>query len=231
MENQSNQKEDSMENISKMLHKRPPQGRFRDQLFWLVDLIYACKASNNLVLKEEAKLMEKALAHLSDYLETGNQAALDEATQRVEQFARIVKSAVTGLIINFNIFLSYSTKDSDFFEIPRIAKMLESYKEISKVYYWEKDSGQNIIEYMEENLERSKVFIYFCSQNSKISKSVKLERSAAIQLQQEGKMRILPVFQDPTDIPLLIKPFLGVEFQKDNIEGFIQNLYKEIFRS
>jgi len=230
MENQS-KKDESTENISKLLHKRPPQGQFRDQLFWLVDLIYACKASNNLVLKEEAKLMEKALAHLSDFLETGNQSGLDEATKRVEQFARIVKSAVTGVVINFNIFLSYSTKDSDFFEIPKIAKMLESYKEISKVYYWEKDSGQNIIEYMEENLERSKVFIYFCSQNSKISKSVKLERSAAIQLQQEGKIRILPVFQDPADIPLLIKPFLGVEFHKENIEDFIINLHKEIFRT
>ena len=83
---------------------------------------------------------------------------------------------------------------------------------------------------MEENLERSKVFIYFCSQNSNASKSVKLERSAAIQLHQEGRIRILPVFQDPTDIPLLIKPFLGVEFKKETIEDFIQHLYKEIFR-
>jgi hypothetical protein len=173
--------------------------------------------------------MEKALTHLSDFLETGNQAALEETTQRVGQFARIVKAAVSGGLINFNVFLSYSTKDSDFFEIPKIATMLESYKEISKVYYWEKDSGQNIIEYMEDNLERSKVFIYFCSQNSKISKSVKLERGAAIQLQQEGRIRILPVFQDSTDIPLLIKLFLGVEFEKDNIEHFIQNLHKEIF--
>jgi hypothetical protein len=230
MENQSKHSEDLKEKISQILQKRPPQGRFRDQLFWLVDLIYACKASNNRVLIEEAKLMEKALKHLGEFLETGNQLALDEATKRVEQFARIVKASVSGVAINFNIFLSYSTKDSEYFDIPKIAKMLESYKEISKVYYWEKDSGQNIIEYMEENLEKSKVFIYFCSQNSKVSKSVKLERSAAIQLQQEGRIRILPVFLDPADIPLLIKPFLGVEFNKENIEEFIQNLYKEIFR-
>ena len=31
----------AVEKISRMLHRRPPQGRFREQLFWLVDIIYA----------------------------------------------------------------------------------------------------------------------------------------------------------------------------------------------
>jgi hypothetical protein len=230
MENKSGHPDESMEKIARMLQKRPPKGQFREQLFWLVDLVYTCKASNNLVLKEEAKLMEGALKRLGDYLETGDQEGLLDASHQVEQFARVVSSAVKGEKLDFNIFLSYSTLDSEFFNIPRIAQLLEKYPEISRVYYWEKDSGQNIIEYMEENLEKSKVFIHFCTQHSKDSKSVKLERGAAIQLQQESKIRILPVFQDPSDIPLLIKPFLGVEFHGENLEEFIQKLYKEIFR-
>ena len=88
-----------------------------------------------------------------------------------------------------------------------------------------------IIEYMENNLEKSRVFILFCSEHSNDSKSVKLERAAAIQLCQEERMRILPIFMNPRDIPLLVKPFLGVEYQQDNFDHFLQKLAEEIFRS
>ncbi len=231
MEENSNQADKSLEKISKLLETRPPQGQFRDQLFWLVDVIYACKASSNRVLIEEAKLMEKVLGKLGEFLKTGNQEALGEATVRVQQFARIVKAAVTGTKLDFNIFLSYSTVDTDFFRIKEIAKKLEGHPEISNVYYWEKDSGQNIIEYMEDNLEKSKVFVLFCSQHSYDSKSVKLERGAAIQLSQEERIRLLPVFVNPSEIPLLIKPFLGVEYHPEQFDDFIQKLSEEIFRS
>ncbi|NVM18848.1 MAG: toll/interleukin-1 receptor domain-containing protein [Candidatus Lokiarchaeota archaeon] len=143
-----------MEKISNLLESRAPKGQFRDQLFWIVDVINACKASGNHVLVEEAKLMEKVLGKLGDFLKTGNQQALEEATVRIQQFARIVKAAVAGTILDFNIFLSYSTIDTDFFRIKEIAQKLESHPEITRVFYWEKDSGQNIIEYMEDNLEK-----------------------------------------------------------------------------
>ncbi len=77
-----------------MLHRRPPQGRFREQLFWLVDLVYACKASGDAGLVEQARLVEDALGSLGEYLETGNTEALTQASARVEQFARAVKAVV-----------------------------------------------------------------------------------------------------------------------------------------
>jgi hypothetical protein len=220
-----------MEKISELLELRPPKDRFRDQLFWLVDIINACKNTNNRTLIEEAKLMEKALGDLGTFLETGNSQELNKAILHVEQFSRIVKAAVAGNKPEFNVFLSYSTEDANFFRIKDIAKNLEAHPDISKVFYWEKDSGQNIIEYMETNLEKSSVFVLFCSNNSGRSKSVKLERSAAIQLCQEERMRILPVFNEPSEIPLLIKPFLGVKFDPENYEEFFQNLRFEIFRN
>jgi len=220
-----------MEKISELLESRPPKDRFRDQLFWLVDIINACKNTNNRTLIEEAKLMEKALGDLGTFLETGNSQELNKAILHVEQFSRIVKAAVAGNKPEFNVFLSYSTEDANFFRIKDIAKNLEAHPDISKVFYWEKDSGQNIIEYMETNLEKSSVFVLFCSNNSGRSKSVKLERSAAIQLCQEERMRILPVFNEPSEIPLLIKPFLGVKFDPENYEEFFQNLRFEIFRN
>ena len=226
----NNNSDNLMKKLSDLLHNRPSKGRFREQLFWLVDIIYACKNSNNTLLVEEAYLMEDALGRLSEFLKTGDQQALTDATKRVEQFARIVKAAVMGDKLEFNIFLSYATQDNTLFRIPEIARRLEELPSVYRVFYWEKDSGQNIIEYMEENLERSKIFIHFCTENSKKSKSVKLEREAAIQLKQEDRIRIIPVFQDPSDIPLLIKPFLGVQFDTENFDNFIEILNREIFR-
>lgn len=77
-----------------MLMRRPPQGRFREQLFWLVDIIYACKSSGDAGLVAEAEAVEDALGRLGEYLETGDTRALDDATAHVEKFARSVKAAV-----------------------------------------------------------------------------------------------------------------------------------------
>ncbi len=86
----------SVEKIALMLRRRPLEGRFREQLFWLVDLVYACKSSGNETLATEARLVEDALGSLGEYLETGNREALGQASARVEQFARVVKKVVMG---------------------------------------------------------------------------------------------------------------------------------------
>jgi hypothetical protein len=84
----------SLDKIARMLHRRPPFGRFREQLFWLVDLVYACKSSGVAELVEQARLVEDALGALGEYLETGSEAALGEVSTRLEQFAVVVKRAV-----------------------------------------------------------------------------------------------------------------------------------------
>ncbi len=84
----------ALERIARMLERRPPATRFRDQLFWLVDLVYACKSSGHPELAEHAKIVEDALGRLGEFIETGDTTALDNATARVEEFARVVKIAV-----------------------------------------------------------------------------------------------------------------------------------------
>jgi len=69
---------------------------FREQLFWLVDLIYACKSSGDNALAAEAQVVEDALGSLGEYLETGDTVSLSRATTRVEHFARLVKAAVAA---------------------------------------------------------------------------------------------------------------------------------------
>lgn len=89
-----------VDKIARMLQRRPAAGRFREQLFWLVDVVYACKASSDAQLREQAQLVEDALGRMGEFLETGDSVALDEATACVEQFARFVKKAVSAAEAN-----------------------------------------------------------------------------------------------------------------------------------
>lgn len=130
-----------------------------------------------------------------------------------------------------NIFLSYSTLDSEHFKISEIAKNLEKYPEINKLLFWEADSGEDIVDYMERTLQLSKTFILFCSENSMKSQAVEDEWKAAFQLRKKGLMKIIPVYEDERFIPALLTPLLNVKFDKDNFDEFVKNLYKEILRS
>ena len=146
---------------------------------------------------------------------------------------KVKKSALisqAGDLKEYNVFLSYSTKDSEYFQLPKIVKSLEQYPEISKVLYWEVDSGQNIVEYMEETLKNTNVFVLFCSENSLNSKAVKDEWQSAFQIRKERALKILPVFEDQQYIPRLLLQMLNVEYTKNDFKEFIQNLYEEILR-
>ena len=133
-------------------------------------------------------------------------------------------------IPEFNIFLSYSTLDAENFEIQKTAETLEQFPEIEKVLFWEADSSANIVEYMEETLRNTNVFILFCSENSMNSKAVRDEWQAAFQLRKKELMKIIPVYENEDYIPYLLMPLLNIKFQKDNFEEFIQKLYNEILR-
>ena len=130
----------------------------------------------------------------------------------------------------FNIFLSYSTKDSEHFQIPEIVDRLKDYPKIDNVLYWEADSGEDIVKFMERSLRISKVFILFCSEKSMKSKAVEDEWESAFQLRKKGMMKIVPVYEDEKDIPILLMPLLNVKFSKDNFDDFIEKLSEEIMR-
>jgi len=121
--------------------------------------------------------------------------------------------------------------DSDYFRIAEIAKKLEKYNEIDKVLYWEADSGENIVEYMERTLKECSVFILFCSQNSLNSRAVTDEWQAAFQLRKKDLLKIIPVYEEECHIPALLTPLLNVKFDKDNLDEFTEILFKEILRT
>jgi len=132
--------------------------------------------------------------------------------------------------VQLKVFLSYSTLDSPYFQISHIAKALESYPEIEKILYWEADSSENIVAYMERTLKECSVFILFCTENALNSQAVTDEWQAAFQLRKKGQLKILPVYEDEEFIPALLTPLLNVRFSKDNIIDFVLNLRQEILR-
>jgi len=150
--------------------------------------------------------------------------------KKVKKVKKLALISQVGDLKEYNVFLSYSTKDSEYFQLPKIVKNLKQYPEIGKVLYWEVDSGENIVEYMEETLKITNVFVLFCSENSLNSKAVKDEWQSAFQIRKERALKILPVFEDQQYIPRLLLQMLNVEYTKDDFKEFIQNLYEEILR-
>ena len=128
------------------------------------------------------------------------------------------------------VFLSYSTLDTNHFRIKESSKALDSYPDIEEILYWEANSGENIVEYMERTLKDCNVFVLFCSENALNSKAVTDEWQAAFQLRKQGKLKIVPIFEDEKHIPALLTPLLNVKFIKENFIDFIIQLYKEILR-
>ena len=128
------------------------------------------------------------------------------------------------------VFLSYSTLDAENYQIDKIVKYLEKYPEINKVFFYVKDSGQNIVEYMEKTLSACNIFVLFCSEHSKKSKSVEGEWQAAYQLVKKEVLKIIPIYENEDDIPVLLGPMLNVKFDKSNLKSFVEKLYQEILR-
>ncbi len=131
---------------------------------------------------------------------------------------------------DFKIFLSYSTKDSEYFQIFKISERLKKFPRINNVLFWEKHSGENIIKYVERTLKVSNVFVLFCSENAARSKSVEDEWQAAFQLRKKGLLKIIPVYENEENIPVVLGHLLNVKYSKENFDQFIENLYNEIIR-
>jgi branched-chain amino acid transport system substrate-binding protein len=128
------------------------------------------------------------------------------------------------------IFISYSTLDSGYFQINKIVKKLKKYPEIDKVLYWEKDSKENIVEFMDRTLQESTVFILFCSERSIKSAAVSDEWQAAFQRRKKGLIKMIPVYEDENYVPPILGHLLNVKYTKDDFAGFIDKLHREILR-
>ena len=175
---------------------------------------------------EPIKLVDEAIPSITDK-SLITEVEEKETPKEMEKVVEIVKPEQ---IIKRNVFISYSTLDREYFQISKIVEGLKKYPEIGEVLYWEADSRANIVEFMEETLKISNVFVLFCTENSMKSKAVKDEWQAAYQLRKMDMLKMIPVYEDENIIPRLLLHMLNVKFSKENFDEFIENLHKEILR-
>lgn len=131
-----------------------------------------------------------------------------------------------GKIEAILVFISYATRDSDNFRIPFIAEKLNKYPEIKNVLYWEEHMRDDIIKYMNDNVGRCNIFLLFCSPNSLKSEPVEMEWQAALKI----KKKIIPIYTNEQDIPIMLTTKLGIKFNKDDFDGTIEQIYKLILK-
>jgi len=127
---------------------------------------------------------------------------------------------------NLLVFVSYATRDADIFKIREISEALTKHEKITDVLYWQEDMQDNIIKYMNDNLEKCDIMLLFCSPNALISEPVEKEWTAADIM---GKP-IIPIFNDPDHIPALLKTRLGVKFDPFNFQKNTNEIYNLILK-
>ena len=195
-----------------------------------------------LAYKNLGKIQDKA--DMYEFFDIFNNAServekcknLDAQVAKIVEESKLKEPVISPPIIKreeekkFNLFISYSTLDRDYFQIKKIVKELKKYPKINQVSYWERDSKANIVEFMDETLEVSNTFLLFCSENSIKSNAVKDEWQAAFQMRKQGLIKLIPIYEKQEHIPKILWHLLNVKYEKDNFEGFIENLYKEILR-
>lgn len=162
---------------------------------------------------------KKIIPIIKEILEETRKVKKDEK-KGVSQDQPAIKS--TDILI----FVSYSTLDSEFFEINNIAEKLQQHSEIKKVFYWEEDLKDDIYDYMNRNLDICDAFLLFCSKRAKKSEQVQLEWKSALKI----KKPIIPIFKDEKDIPPLVSTKLGVSFDKNDIDKTVEQLYHLILK-
>jgi len=128
--------------------------------------------------------------------------------------------------MGFKIFISSSTADSERFQVEKFATDLQTYSNIDEVLIWEKDSKDNIIGYMNENLERCDVLLLLCTDNSKNSKPVILEWSAFL----AAEKRIIPIFDNVENIPFILRSMIGLEC-RGNLLNTIDKIHRLILKT
>ena len=127
---------------------------------------------------------------------------------------------------NLIIFMSYSNKDRDLFKINQISEKLTKFEEIQNVIFYEGESYDNFVKYMNDYLGKCDLLLLFCSPNSLKSEFVEKEWTAVDAMSKP----IVPIFVKTAHIPPLLKSRLGVEFDTFDLDITINEIYEVILK-
>ena len=141
-----------------------------------------------------------------------------------QSFNQVDRNGISIPEQNILIFVSYSTKDSKIYKIRDIAEQLKAFPGIKNVLFYEGESYDNFIKYMNDNLGECDAFLLFCSQNALASTAVEKEWTAA----EAIGVPIIPIFFDLKHVPPLLQPRVGVEYDFYNLDQTVSEIYATI---
>ena len=74
---------------------------------------------------------------------------------------------------------------------------------------------------MEKYIKECDVILLFCSPDATASEAVKKEWMSSLKLEK----KMIPIFKDPIDIPALLTTKLGVQYDSENFDKFVNDIY------
>ena len=134
--------------------------------------------------------------------------------------ARVREEQKISVTKDILVFISYSSKDTDRFNIKKIAESLVSDDKIKRVFYYEGESYNDFIKYMNDNLAKCHVVLVFCSPNAIESEMVEKEWRTAEVLRKQ----IIPVFTKKEYIPPILRSYSGVLIDLFDIDKSIEEI-------
>lgn len=162
----------------------------------------------------------------SQSIEMGDVKTITQKLKKTITNLPIKKSKTGKKVKNVLVFVSYATKDAEDFKIKDIAENLTKFKKINNVLYWQENTGDNIIKFMNDNLGKSDLVLLFCSANALTSEPVEKEWTAAEIMSKP----IIPIFNVPDHIPPLLRPRLGIQYNPSDFQDNIKRIYDLILK-
>lgn len=116
------------------------------------------------------------------------------------------------------IYLSHNSEDKVVVE-PIALKLRDIFGE-DQVFYdsWSIQSGEGIIDRVNEGLSACKVFFFFLSKKSLESYMVKLEWQSAVYAMTQGKVKFVPVRLDDYSFPSIVAQNKFIDIYKNGYE-------------
>lgn len=121
------------------------------------------------------------------------------------------------------IFISHQHYDKEI--VSPIAYALEQHFGKENIFYddWSIKPGENIIERMNEGLEKARYFFFFITANSLKSKMVSLEWTSALKARSEN-IQFIPIRAENVDVPLIISALSYLDMSTNGIDVTLQQM-------
>jgi hypothetical protein len=181
----------------------------------------------NVVMKEDVLLPVSDFGEFHRSKAERSRILADKIMVELYKFVMEKEGNLSPFKNDIEIFFSYSTADSERLQISQMASLLGKMPGIAVVHYyegWSGSSADNIIRFIEEGINRSRVIIAFFTPSYSASDNCKKERDTAEAINKT----IIPVFDSLDHVPILSRRIKGVQTNDRKPEDIVEEIYSKL---